>query len=178
MLKKQNNTTAYSVIGLVSFITISFLVWLIYFKTPHTVTSDWVTHLPATNALLNSISFIFLCCGYYFIKKGQKSLHIKCMISATVSSFLFVVSYITYHHFHGDTKFLATGSIKYIYFTILISHIILSVPLVPLVLATLWNAYKENYVAHKKLARLTFPIWVYISVTGVLIYLILNNFNV
>ncbi len=178
MLEKQNNTKAYTIIGVVSTITISFLVWLIYFKTPHETSASWVGTLPATNALLNSISFILLCCGLFFIKTGHRALHIKCMIAATFSSFLFVISYITYHHFHGDTKFLATGSIKYIYFTILITHILLSIPLVPLVLATLWNAYKENFDTHKKLARITFPIWVYISITGVLIYLILNNFNV
>ena len=178
MPQKQNNSKAYTIIGIVSTITISFLVWLIYFKTPHESTADWVGALPATNALLNSISFILLCSGFYFIKVGLRALHIKCMIAATFSSFLFVVSYITYHHFHGDTKFLADGAIKYIYFSILISHILLSIPLVPLVLATLWNAYKENFKTHKKLARITFPIWIYISITGVLIYLILNNFNV
>lgn len=178
MPQNQSNTKAYSVIGVLSLVIISFLVWLIYFKTPHTSTGSWVSLLPATNALLNSISFILLCCGLYFIKNGHRALHIKCMISATFTSFLFVVSYITYHHFHGDTKFLATGIVKYVYFSILISHILLSIPLVPLVLATLWNAYKKNFETHKKLARITFPIWVYISVTGVLIYLILNNFNV
>ncbi|ATH06577.1 hypothetical protein BIY24_01050 [Halobacteriovorax marinus] len=178
MQEKQNNNTAYTAIGIVSFITISFLVWLIYFKTPHQATGDWVEQLPAINALLNSISFVLLCSGYVFIKKGLRSLHIKSMIAATISSFLFVASYITYHHFHGDTKFLAEGPIKYIYFTILITHIVLSIPLVPLVLTTLYHAYAENFSSHKKLAKITFPIWVYISVTGVLIYLILNNFNV
>jgi putative membrane protein len=178
MQSNQNNSTkAYSLIGLLSAVIIGFLIWLIYFKTPANATGDWVSYLPATNALLNSICFMFLVAGFAFIKFGKKTAHILCMLSATFSSALFVVSYILYHHFQGDTKFLAQGSIRTIYFTILISHIVLSIPLVPLVLTTLFHAFKKNYSSHKKFARITFPIWTYVSITGVLIYVILNNFN-
>ncbi|OUR93139.1 hypothetical protein A9Q84_21810 [Halobacteriovorax marinus] len=179
MSEKITNSSkkAYSVIGLISSVTIGFLVWLIYFKTPSTITVSWVSKLPSLNALFNSISFVLLLLGYYFIKTGRKSAHIKCMLSATLSSALFLIGYILYHYFHGDTKFLGQGSIRITYFTILISHIILSIPLVPLVFTTLWHAFKGNFVSHKKFARITFPIWIYISITGVLIFLILNNFN-
>jgi putative membrane protein len=179
MSEKINNssTKPYAIIGIVSSLTISFLVWLIYFKTPVTSSADWVSHLPSLNALLNSITFVFLVSGYFFIKTGRKSAHIKCMLMATFTSGLFVTSYILYHYFQGDTKFLGQGLIRTTYFFILITHIILSVPLVPLVLTTLWHGLKGNNTKHKKFARITFPIWIYISITGVLIYLILNNFN-
>lgn len=178
MQSNQNNSNkAYSSIGILSSIIIGFLVWLIYFKTPATSTSNWISHLPAINALLNSICFMFLVSGFCFIKSGKRSAHIFCMLSATFSSALFVISYILYHHFQGDTKFLGQGSIRTIYFSILISHIVLSVPLVPLVLTTLWHAFKKNVDSHKTFARITFPIWTYVSITGVLIFVILNNFN-
>ncbi|WP_127715073.1 DUF420 domain-containing protein [Halobacteriovorax sp. HLS] len=178
MLQETNSSQKpYIVIATLSSIVIGFLVWLIYFKTPAAASGEWVASLPALNALLNSVCFVFLVSGYFLIKMNKKAAHIMCMLLATISSFLFVVSYILYHHFHGDTKFLATGTIRYVYFSILISHIVLSIPLVPLVLSTLWNAFKKNYSAHKKFARITFPIWIYVSITGVLIFLILNNFN-
>ena len=178
MLQETNSSNRpYIFISILSSLVISFLVWLIYFKTPATATGEWVSYLPALNALLNSICFVFLISGYIFIKSNKKAAHIICMLMATLCSILFVVSYILYHHFHGDTKFLATGPIRYGYFSILISHIVLSVPLVPLVLTTLWHAFSKNHVAHKKVAKITFPVWVYVSITGVLIYLILNNFN-
>lgn len=175
--KINNSTKAYTVIGVLSSLTIGFLVWLIYFKTPVVTSAGWVSKLPSLNALLNSISLILLLSGYYLIRTGRKSAHIKCMLMATCSSTLFVVSYILYHYFHGDTKFLAQGSIRTVYFFILITHIVLSIPLVPLVLTTLWHGFKGNNISHKKVAKITFPIWVYISITGVLIFLILNNFN-
>lgn len=177
---QQNQTSSHKVnfaIATLSTLVIGLLIWLIYFKTPATATGTWVSHLPATNALLNSICFSFLIAGYAFIKFKQKVAHIACMLLATLSSVLFVTSYITYHYFQGDTKFLAQGPIRYLYFFILISHILLSIPLVPLVLLTLWNAFKKNYFSHKRFARITFPIWTYVSLTGVLIFVILHNFN-
>jgi len=173
----NSSNKAYAVIGVLSSLTVTFLVWLIYFKTPVAYSAGWVNKLPSLNALFNSISFVLLVLGYYLIKTGRKSGHIKCMLMATLSSALFLVSYILYHYFHGDTKFLAQGIIRTTYFFILISHIILSIPLVPLVFTTLWHGLKGNYSSHRKFARITFPIWVYISITGVLIFLILNNFN-
>ena len=99
------------------------------------------------------------------------------MFSATFTSALFLVSYITYHHFHGDTKFVAVGTIRPIYFGILISHILLSAIQVPLILSTLYLALTRKFVKHKKIARITFPIWLYVSVTGVVIFIMLSQFN-
>jgi len=169
---------AYTAIYALSFLIIIFLVWFIYFKPPSQVEYEWVKNLPYVNASLNSLCATFLVLGYYFVKTKRVSLHIKSMSAATVTSGLFLVSYLLYHHFHGDTKFLAQGLIRPIYFFILITHIILSVVMVPMVFITLWNAFTNKVEKHKKWARFTLPIWLYVSVTGVAIVYILKNFNI
>ncbi len=156
---------------------LAFLFWLIYFQTPASSSEEWVSVLPTMIACLNAMSASFLGVGFIAIKNGYKRLHIGMMISATTASALFLVCYIIYHHYAGDTKFLAEGIIRPIYFFILISHILLSMVVVPLILLTLWFAIRKYYDSHKKIAKWTFPIWMYVSVTGILVYLILNNFN-
>ena len=164
------------VIG-ISAAILAFLFWLIYFKTPSHYESDWIQNLPTVFAVLNAISACCLGVGLFAIKQGLKRFHIGMMISATTSSALFLICYIVYHHYHGDTHFLAEGIIRPIYFFILISHIFLSVVVVPLILLALWFAIRKYYEKHKRIARWTFPIWMYVSVTGILVYLILHNFN-
>ncbi len=177
-MEKPSPLKAVTITIVTSALVIVFLFWLIYFKTPGVTDAKWVDYLPALNALLNSICGMCLICGFIAIKRGLKKLHISLMISATVVTLAFLVSYITYHHFHGDTQFLAEGGIKYFYFALLISHIVLSVVVLPLVLLTLFFATTKRFGSHKKIARWTFPIWLYVDVTGVLVYLILNNCNV
>lgn len=160
-----------------SVLVIIFLFWLIYFKTPGVTDASWVDYLPALNASLNSICGMCLICGFIAIKLGYRKVHISFMITATVVTTLFLASYITYHHFHGDTHFLAEGAIKFFYFALLISHVLLSIVVLPLVILTLYYARTKRFVSHKKIARWTFPVWLYVDVTGVLVYLILNNFN-
>jgi len=154
----------------------TFLVWLIYFKgkiaEPH-----WVTLLPAANAFFNSLSAICLIFGYRNIRAGNRLIHKRFMLSATVFSALFLVSYITYHSFHGDTKFPGHGLIRPIYFFILITHITLSMVALPLILGTLWWALNSQFGIHKKVARWTFPIWLYVSVTGVIVFFILRAYT-
>jgi putative membrane protein len=99
------------------------------------------------------------------------------MYAATITSALFLLGYISYHHFHGDTKFIATGAIRPLYFGVLISHILLSATQVPLILSTLYFALTQQFVKHKKTAKITFPIWLYVSVTGVIIFIFLKYFN-
>ena len=157
---------------------ILFLSWFIYLKEAAGMGEYvWAQKLPAVNAFLNALTTIFLINGFVAIKKGNKSLHIKYMVTAMFSSLLFLISYLLYHHFHGDTKFLAQGFIRPVYFFILISHIGLSGILVPLVLGTVINAAKGNFEVHKKWAKWAFPIWIYVSVTGVLIYFFIIIFN-
>jgi putative membrane protein len=166
-------------IGIISAFVLGFLVWLIYFK-PGAVASEemsWVNKLPSLNALLNSLTTVFLIAGFVFIKNNMSRWHIRSMLLATLSSAFFLISYITYHHFHGDTKFIAQGIVRPIYFFILVSHILLSAVQVPLILSTLYLGLTKKYEKHRKVAKITFPIWLYVSITGVLIFIFLKWFN-
>jgi putative membrane protein len=172
----QSGKAIGTVVGISSAILV-FLFWLIYFKTPGHSESDWISNLPTVFTSFNAVSACCLLVGFMAIKRGIKRLHIAMMISATMSSGMFLILYVIYSNYHGDSKFLGEGIIRPFYFFILISHIFLSVAVVPLILLTLWFAIKKQYHKHKRIARWTFPIWMYVSVTGVLVYLILHNFN-
>ncbi|MCB1122935.1 MAG: DUF420 domain-containing protein [Verrucomicrobiae bacterium] len=164
------------VIG-ISAVILAFLFWLIYFQTPAESNADWIDNLPTLIALLNAVSACCLAMGLVAIKRGHQRIHITMMITATVSSALFLVTYCIRHLYADDTLFIGQGIIRPFYFSILASHIILSAAVVPLILLTLWFAIKKYYRNHKRIARWTFPIWMYVSVTGILVYLILQNFN-
>ena len=129
--------------------------------------------LPAVNATLNGLSAVFLTLGFIFIKRGNKIAHRNCMISAFSTSAIFLICYLTYHFFAGRTEFKNPLWFKPIYLMILLTHTVLAVVIVPLILRTLWLARKQNFEAHKKIARWTWPLWMYVSVTGVVIYLLL-----
>jgi putative membrane protein len=152
----------------------AFLIWLIYFKGKVDA-PVWVEALPAANALLNSLSAISLLLGYYNIHRGNRIIHMRFMMTATCFSTLFLLSYVTYHFFHGDTRFPGQGWIRPAYFFILISHIGLSIVSLPLILATLWFALRNQFKSHRRIARWTFPIWLYVSVTGVIVYVLLKS---
>lgn len=125
---------------------------------------------PSLNAALNATAALFLALGYYFIKKGKKTAHRNCMVAAFTVSSAFLVSYL-YYHFNFDARpFSGTGILRNLYLTMLLSHILGAIVLVPGVLGVLWNAYKEKWLAHKKWARWVWPLWMYISITGVAIY--------
>jgi putative membrane protein len=130
--------------------------------------------LPAVNGTLNGLSAIFLSAGYFFIKKKNMRAHRNCMISAFATSVIFLICYLTYHIFvHHVTRFENPAWFRPIYLTILLTHTVLAVVIVPLVLMTLNRALKERFALHKKIARWTWPLWMYVSVTGVVVYLIL-----
>ncbi len=130
--------------------------------------------LPAVNASLNGLSAIFLTAGFIFIKRGNKIAHRNCMISAFCTSVIFLACYLTYHAtVKTVTHFVDPAWFRPIYLTILLTHTILAIVIVPLILMTLWRAKKQNFEAHKKIARWTWPLWMYVSVTGVVIYLLL-----
>ena len=154
----------------------SFLIWLIYFKGK-VAEPEWVLWLPAANAVFNSLCAICLIFGFVNIKRGKRRVHMRFMISATVFSALFLVSYITYHSFHGDTLFPKIGWIRTVYLSILASHIFLSIVALPLILLTLWYATRSQFQFHRKVARWTFPIWLYVSVTGVIVYFFLRAYT-
>ena len=130
--------------------------------------------LPAVNATLNGLSAVFLAAGFVFIKRGNKIAHRNCMISAVCTSALFLGCYLTYHVMVKTlTEFHDPAWFKPFYLTILATHTILAAVIVPLILVTLWRAKTQNFEAHKKIARWTWPLWMYVSVTGVVIYLLL-----
>jgi putative membrane protein len=164
------------VILLLSAFIAGFLVWLIYFKG-RVAGPSWVSRLPAANAVFNSASAICLIFGYINIRRRNRIVHMRFMLSATVFSSLFLVSYITYHYFHGDTRFPGQGWIRPVYFFILISHIGLSTLALPLILGTLWYALRNQFRFHRGVARWTLPVWLYVSVTGVVVYFILNAYT-
>lgn len=133
----------------------------------------WIGHLPAVNASLNALSGILLLIGYAFMKKGRIRAHRRTMIAATVTSGIFLVSYLIYHYQARMTPFAGTGGWRTLYFSILISHVILAIAIVPLALMTLRRGLRGAIPAHKRIARVTFPLWVYVSATGVLVYFFL-----
>ncbi len=137
------------------------------------------TDLPAINACLNGFCTVLLTAGFIFIKRGNKIAHRNCMIAALVTSTIFLACYLTYHYkmkqVYGEahTKFLDPAWFRPIYLTILFTHLLGAFAIVPLVIITTSRALRERFDAHKKIARWTWPIWMYVSVTGVVIYLLL-----
>ena len=135
--------------------------------------------LPAVNAALNGLSAVLLALGFFFIQRGNKIAHRNCMISAFCTSVVFLGCYLTYHGYlaivlhQGPTRFLNPAWFRPVYLTILLTHTILAAAIVPLILVTLHRARKQQFEAHKKIARWTWPLWMYVSVTGVVIYLLL-----
>lgn len=152
-----------------------FLFWLIYGR--ETSTGYDVGYLAGVNASLNAASAASLFAGFWAIRKRRWKLHRNLMLLALTFSALFLVSYIIYHTFHGDSHFLGQGAIRPVYFFILISHIVLSVVALPLILTTVTLSLTRRFSHHKRWARWTFPIWAYVSVTGVAVFFLLKYFG-
>ncbi len=133
--------------------------------------------IPTVDALLNTTSATLLSLGYYFIRRRNIAAHKTCMIGATSTSILFLVCYLTYHYFHGTTRFTGQGSIRTVYLTILGTHTILAAVIVPMVIMTITRALRSRFDRHKKIARWTLPLWFYVSVTGVVVYWMLYHYH-
>lgn len=133
---------------------------------------DLIPYLPHFQALLNATATVLLASGYYFIRNARRDLHRNCMATALVISSVFMVSYLTYHAHVGYMPFAGQGVIRPFYFTLLASHVILAAVIVPLVLTTVFFAIKSDFNRHPRLARWTLPLWLYVSVSGVVIYLL------
>ena len=132
-----------------------------------------LSDLPALNAVLNGISAVFLVSGYMLIRRGHRTLHKRCMLAALTSSALFLTSYVIYHANTGSRPFPGQGAIAVIYFAILITHVVLAAAIVPLALMTATRGLRSQFDRHVRIARWTLPLWLYVSVTGVVIYLML-----
>ena len=135
--------------------------------------TEFISYLPHLNACLNTTSALFLIAGYRFIRAGFVRAHRNCQIAALVTSTLFLISYLTYHYYHGDTPFTGQGIVRPFYFAILITHVILAIVIVPLVMITVYRAARGDFIRHRRIARWTLPLWLYVSVTGVIVYLML-----
>jgi len=132
-----------------------------------------ISQLPAVNATLNAISAVLLTCGYIMIRRRRIETHRRFMLAAFATSALFLTSYVVYHYNIGSKPFPGQGPIRIVYFTILITHVILAAAVLPLALITLNHALRSRFEKHVPIARWTLPIWLYVSVTGVVVYLML-----
>jgi putative membrane protein len=157
----------------VSAAAVCFLLWLLYLHHPLDASAVRFRFLPALNAVLNGLCTVALLTGFYFIRQRNIPAHRVSMIVAFVFSSLFLVSYITNHALHGETHFPGFGTVRTVYLSILASHIVLSVVALPMVLTTFFFALSGRFRQHRKIARFTLPIWLYVSVTGVVVYAML-----
>jgi putative membrane protein len=167
---------AVGAIVVVSGLAVSFLMWLLYV---HHAPADFVgrfTFLPALNAILNGAAAVALCLGFYFVRHRNIPAHRDSMIAAFAFSSLFLVSYIANHAIHGDTRFPGHGGVRTLYLSILASHVILSIVALPMVLTTFFFSLTGRFAMHRRIARFTFPIWLYVSVTGVVVFLFLRAY--
>ena len=154
----------------ISAVASGFLVWLVYYHTPYDASGSHLAFLPAVNAALNTLCTIALLFGLRYIRRGDIPHHRNSMFAAFFFSSLFLCSYIANHALHGDAHFQGHGLIRPFYFALLISHIILSILALPMILITFFLSLSGRFPLHRKFARYTFPIWLYVSVTGVIVY--------
>jgi len=166
-----------AVIIAISAVASLFLFWLVYFHAPVDVAGTSLAFLPALNALLNALAAIALVIGFLFIRAKNVAAHRASMFTAFIFSSVFLVAYITNYALHGEMHFQGQGEIRYVYFPLLISHIILAVVALPMILITFFLSLSGRFPAHRRLARWTFPIWLYVSVTGVIVYAMLASFR-
>jgi putative membrane protein len=167
---------AIGAIVVLSGLAVSFLLWLLYV---HHASADFAGRwmfLPALNALLNGLCAIALSVGFYFIKLRDRDAHRASMLLAFAFSSAFLVSYIVNHALHGDTVFPGHGSVRTLYVSILASHVILSIVALPMVLITFFFSLTGRFAMHRRIARFTFPIWLYVSITGVVVFLFLKAY--
>lgn len=137
---------------------------------------SWVEWLPHVNAVINALTSLFLVAGVIFVKNGNTSQHKQCMLVAFALGCLFLVSYIIYHSTVPSTSFGGEGAVRTVYYALLISHILLAIVVVPFVLLALYHAWRQDFTRHKKIVKIAFPVWLYVSVSGVLVYLMISPY--
>ena len=134
-----------------------------------------VTDLPTLNAALNSIAAVLIAAGFYFIRRKRIHAHKVCMLAALGTSALFLASYLTYHYHVGSVRFTKEGWLRTVYFPLLVSHVFLAAIVLPMILRTAYLALRGRFDRHVRLARWTFPTWMYVSITGVVVYMMLYH---
>ena len=164
------------------FILISFLipvlvsVLLFLPKGDISTVNPWVFTLPFYNAIINTLTAVFLISGFYFVRNGKVKQHKISMISAFILGALFLIFYVIYHSSAPSTKFGGEGMIRYVYFFFLLSHILLAFIVAPLVLSAIYLAVTQKIEKHKKIVKFTFPVWLYVSISGVVVYLMISPY--
>lgn len=166
---------ALPVIGVLSLVVVLAVGWLLLGHVPGEGGRADVSALPTLNAILNGTSATLLIAGWLFIRRRRIAAHRACMLGAVCVSTLFLVSYVVYHALAGSRHFGGQGWIRVVYFAVLVPHILLAAGMVPFVLTTLYRALTGDFARHARLARWTLPVWLYVSVTGVLVYWLLYH---
>jgi len=166
---------ALSMIGLVSSVVVIAVGFLLVGRQPQMGAVPNVSALPAVNAWLNATSAVLLTAGYGFIRQRRVSAHKTCMLTAFGVSSCFLVSYVIYHYHAGSKPFGGHGWIRGIYYPLLISHVVLAALIVPFALTTIYRAWRGEFARHRRIARWTLPVWLYVSVTGVIVYWMLYH---
>lgn len=170
-LKNRSTKTINIVITIISILIPSLIIAMLKIAPPEITHNVNLSIFPKFNACVNTGTTICLLVGLFFIKNKKSNAHRLAMISALILSCVFLTSYVIYHTLNAeDSKFLGTGFIRPIYFFILISHIVLSTIVLPFILKTFSFAFQNDFVSHKKWAKFTFPMWLYVAITGVLVY--------
>lgn len=170
---RRADRTFYIFNAVFSAAAVSFIAYILMRENPGTGSLD-LSFVPAVNAVCNALSATCLVAGFLFIRRRSVQAHRLSMVAAFVFSAVFLVGYLGYHAVHGDTKFAGTGPLRTVYFSILISHILLSISVVPLALTSFYLAFRKAFDRHKRLNRWFLPIWLYVSVTGVIIFFMLR----
>jgi putative membrane protein len=176
-LRGVSPRSAAPIIAITSVAMLGLLVVILYGHPGARSAPPWVGYLPALNAALNATSASFLVLAYRSVRRRAFVEHAHHMLRALLASAVFLVSYIVYHSVHGDSKFAGHGGVRPVYFFILISHVGLSAVALPLILSSFFLALSGRYALHKRLSRYTLPIWLYVSVTGVLVFVFLKTFG-
>lgn len=177
ILRETSLKKATALILSTSAVVMVLLLGVIYGHGRAASTPGWVSFLPVLNALLNTVSAVFLVRAYLAIRRRDVASHAQRILVSLGSSSLFLVSYVVYHSVHGDTKFTGVGPIRPLYFFVLITHVTLSAVALPMIFFSLFLSLSGRFPRHKAVSRYTLPIWLYVSVTGVLVFVLLRCFG-
>ncbi|MDB5214723.1 MAG: hypothetical protein JWO86_2650 [Myxococcaceae bacterium] len=163
--------------GVVSVTALSILAYLLLIRRGAGGDAGALSFMPAVNAAFNATSAVLLVLAVRAIKRKRVALHQGLVLSAFAASSFFLVGYLAYHYVHGDSKYPGSGGMRTAYLLLLASHVILSIPVVPMCLAAFYYAFQRRFTTHKRVTRVLFPIWLYVSVTGVIVFLMLRSAN-
>lgn len=161
--------------GVISVVALSVLSYLLLIRHGSGGDGTALAFMPAVNATFNGMAAVLLVLAVLAIKKKRVARHQALMLSAFASSAFFLVGYLAYHYVHGDTKYPGHGGMRVAYLLLLASHVILSIPVVPMCFAAFYFAFQRRFTTHKKITKVLFPIWLYVSVTGVLVFFMLRS---